>query len=221
MGLYDTVLSTNLSSYSYNLGIPEEFSYVAQAVALNEYRGKTLRSLPGSVGAFPLESIMDGMYSPVPIAGQTRIERGFLGSHSDIGGGFEQGDLSRVALSWMVDQARSAGVAMGNAPTTIVANPVLHDKSDNQYSPTGAPAADGEDRQVRHGNGSTTTQRAMIASSGMSWSDTGQFISYHPRTIDQDGDIIPRADFVTGTVDAQAYLNWLNANGYNINMTAQ
>jgi RHS repeat-associated protein len=221
MGLYDTVLSTNWSSYSYNLGIPEEFSYVAQAVALNEYRGKTLRALPGSVGAFPLESIMGGMYSPVPIAGQARIERGFIGSHSDIGGGFEQGDLSRVALSWMVDQARKAGLQMDNAPTTIIANPVLHDKSDNLLSPTGAPLADGEDRQVRYGNASTTTQRAMIAPSGMIWSDTGQFISYLPRTIDQDGDVIPLADFVTGTVDAQAYLNWLNANGYNINITVQ
>lgn len=55
----------------------------------------------------------------------------------------------------------------------------------------------------------------------MSWSDTGQFISYLPRTIDQNGDVIPRADFVTGTVDAQAYLNWLNANGYNISITVQ
>lgn len=61
----------------------------------------------------------------------------------------------------------------------------------------------------------------MIAPSGMIWSDTGQFISYLLRTIDQDGDAIPLADFVTGTVDAQAYLNWLNANGYNINITAQ
>ena len=221
IGLYDTVLSTNLSGYSYNLGIPEEFSYVAQAVALNEYRGKTLRSLPGSVGAFPLESIMDGMYSPLPTSGQTSIERGFLGSHSDIGGGFEQGALADVALVWMVDQATAAGVSMQAPPGTIIANPVLHDKSDNQYSPTGAPAADGEDRQVRYGSGSTTTQRAMIASSGMNWSDTGQFISYLPRTIDQNGDVIPRADFVTGTVDAQAYLNWLNANGYNINITVQ
>lgn len=221
MGLFDTVLSTNLSSYSYKLGIPEEFSYVAQAVALNEYRGKTLRSLPGSVGAFPLESIMGGMYSTNSAAGQTLIERGFIGSHSDIGGGFEQGDLSTIALSWMVDQARSAGATMSNAPTTIIANPVLHDKSDTLLSPTGAPLADGEDRQVRYGNASTTTQRAMIAPSGMSWLDTGQFISYLPRTIDQDGDVIPLADFVTGTVDAQAYLNWLNANGYNINITVQ
>lgn len=164
---------------------------------------------------------MGGMHSPQPTSGQTRIERGFLGSHSDIGGGFEQGDLSKVALSWMVDQARSAGVIMNNAPATITANPLLHDKSDNQYSPTGAPAPDGEDRHVRYRDGSTTTQRAMIPSTGMSWSDTGQFISYLPRTIDQNGDVIPRADFVTGAVDAQAYLNWLNANGYNISIAVQ
>ncbi len=221
MGLFDTVLSTNLSAYSYNLGIPEEFSYVAQAVALNEYRGKTLRSLPGSLGAFPLESIMDGTYGQPPTSGQVRIERGFLGSHSDIGGGFEQGGLSTIALNWMVDQARSAGVTMRNAPTTIIANPVLHDKSDNLYSPTGAPAADGEDRQIRYRDGLTTTQRAMIASSGMSWSDTGELIDYLPRAIDQDGDVVPHADFMTGTVKIQDYLDWLNKNHYNINITVQ
>jgi len=39
MGLFDTVLSTNWSGTSYNLGIPSQFGYVAQAVALNEHRG--------------------------------------------------------------------------------------------------------------------------------------------------------------------------------------
>lgn len=219
MGLFDTVLSTNLSGYSYNLGIPEEFSYVAQAVALNEYRGKTLRSLPGSVGAFPLESIMDGTYGQPPTSGQVRIERGFLGSHSDIGGGFEQRDLSTIALNWMVDQAGKAGLKMHAAPGVVIANPVLHDKSDNLYSPTGAPAANGEDRQIRYRDGSTTTQRAMVASSGMNWSDTGELIDYLPRVTDQDGNVVPRADFVTGTVKMQDYLNWLNKNNYNINMT--
>lgn len=218
MGLFDTVLSTNLSGYSYNLGIPEEFSYVAQAVALNEYRGKTLRSLPGSVGAFPLESIMDGTYGQPPTSGQVRIERGFLGSHSDIGGGFEQRDLSTIALNWMVDQAGKAGLKMHAAPGVVIANPVLHDKSDNLYSPTGAPAANGEDRQIRYRDGSTTTQRAMVASSGMNWSDTGELIDYLPRVTDQDGNVVPHADFVTGTVKMQDYLNWLNKNDYNINM---
>ncbi len=73
-----------------------------------------------SFGAFPLESIQG---RAVP-AGATRIERGFLGSHSDIGGGFEQGDLARVALVWMINQARNAGVQMDDDPLlgTIISN---------------------------------------------------------------------------------------------------
>jgi hypothetical protein len=222
MGLFDTVLSTNFSDSAYNLAIPDEFAYVAQAVALNEHRGKTLRQLPDSTGAFPLESIMG---DAVP-ASVTRIELGFIGAHADIGGGFgaDENQLSQVALAWMVEQAKVAGVAMGDSPLlhTIIANPVVHDKSDNQYAMTSHPVAPGvEDREVRYQDGTISTQMAMT-DTGMTWADTQQFISYLPADgpfIDGDVTRIPRADHVTGTVDMQAYLNWLNENGYNINMT--
>ncbi|NCT96034.1 MAG: DUF2235 domain-containing protein [Comamonadaceae bacterium] len=47
-------------------------------------------------------------------AARTRIERGFLGAHADIGGGFGENDsqLARAALVWMVEQAQVAGVTM-------------------------------------------------------------------------------------------------------------
>jgi hypothetical protein len=37
---------------------------------------------------------------------------------------------------------------------------------------------------------------------------------------DADGNItrIPRKDYVTGTVNMQGYLDWLNANDYKINL---
>ncbi len=222
MGLWDTVLSTNLSGYGYKLAIPDEFQYVAQAVALNEHRGKTLRTLPGSTGAFPLESIVGGT---IP-AGQTRIERGFIGAHADIGGGFgvNESQLAQVALVWMVNQATAAGVSMNASSGTIIANPVIHDKSDNQYAPSGRPLnGKPEDRQVRYLDGTVTTQTQMTGT-GMTWSDTGNFISYLPPGINGNGSITrtPRADFVTGTVDMQGYLNWLNANGYGLtNLTVQ
>jgi RHS repeat-associated protein len=224
MGLFDTVLSTNYSGTAYNLAIPAQFAYVAQAVALNEHRGNTTRQLLSSLGAFPLESIMGGA---LPSA-QTRIERGFLGSHADVGGGFgpNESQLSQVALAWMADQAKAAGIKMGDSPLlhTVIANPVLHDKSDNQYSTKGAPVAPGiEDRTVHYQNGKTSTQMAMTAT-GMTWSNTQKFISYLPASGPLDkGQIVrfPRGDFVTGTVDMRGYLDWLNRNGYNINMTVQ
>ena len=213
MGLWDTVLSTN-AGRTYNMAISNEFACVAQAVALNEYRGDVFHPY-GSRGAFPLESIMQGMYSPVPTPGQTRIELGFIGAHADIGGGFgaNESQLAQVALAWMVNQATAAGVQMGDAPSTIIASPVIHDKSDSIL--TGAPAPSAEDRTVRYRNGSTTTQRNMVLSSGMTYADTQQFINYVP------ANDLARKNFITGTVNMQAYLDWLNANGYYLNMTVQ
>jgi hypothetical protein len=254
MGLWDTVLSDNWAPYSYQLGIPDDFAYVAQAVALNEFRGHTHpfgRALPPydrhAWGSFPLESIMGG---PVP-ASQTRIERGFIGAHADIGGGFGPGEnqLAQVALVWMVNQAKAAGVAMTDDPKlhTIIANPVIHDKSDairfgspvsgtassgdanwNDWNPgysTGPSAGTGaEDRQVRYRDGagvitSTTTQRQMTGT-GMTFADT--------ENADPDKSIITydatrsRPDNVTGTVNMEKYLKWLNDNGYGLtNLTVQ
>ena len=192
MGLWDTVLSTHSGSYS--LGIPAEFKHVSQAIALNEYRG-----------LFPSESILGGV---VP-AGQTRNERGFLGSHSDIGGSFANGDLARVALVWMVDQAKMAGVSMTEPDRTIIANPVLHDKSSNLYAASGpAPTATSEDRRIRFGDGLVQRQRTA-AVDGMRYEDTVPFINYSSAP----------AGGVAGTVDMRAYLKWLDDHGYGVGMT--
>jgi len=228
---------------AYNLAIPPQFVYVSQAVALNEYRGHVLplgrANLfdPHSWGAFPLESIKNDANAPDD---PTRVEQGFIGAHADIGGGFKDNQLSKVALAWMIQQAEKAGVKMNDAPATIAANPVLHDKSDaiRFGSPTtGAPLpVDGpwndayafpspnmqegtgaEDRTVRYRDGSTTTQRKM-AIDGMTNADTDQFITYDPTR--------SRSDNVTGTVDMKKYLDWLNAygilnGGQKLNLTVQ
>jgi hypothetical protein len=220
MGLWDTVLSTN-SRRSYALGIPAQFAYVAQAVALNEYRSqpaatwnllsnrnfydRTRINLPGSRhwGGFPLESIGASFSRP----GQVRIERGFIGAHADIGGGYgaNENGLSTVALSWMVGQAQIAGVAMQQPRAVDMNNPVVHDQSnmirfgDPRTAPTafetegftngllGYPSYDTEDRVVQ-GAPSGTTQRNMgfgPAEAGgnrsMTNADTHRFITYNPR----------------------------------------
>lgn len=157
MGLWDTVLSTN-SGRDYRLGIPAQFQHVAHAVALNEYRrqpfgtselydngtyyNSTRTHLPGDRhwGGFPLQSIG----ASASTSGQVRLERGFIGAHADIGGGYaaNENGLSTVALSWMVAQARSALVNMNTASIRIdTSNPVIHDQSNmiRFGDPRGAP----------------------------------------------------------------------------------
>lgn len=240
MGLWDTVLSTNFSGRSYALGIPAQFAYVAQAVALNEHRSGNILSygqrspLPylQHWGGFPLESI--GANSNT--AGATRIELGFLGTHADIGGGYADNALSKVALAWMIEQATNAGVKMDEAPIAIQASVVLHDKSNNiqtgQPQDTCALCTDGEDRQV-NGAVSGDKQRNMgfgKDSNSMTYADTqnpeNKFITYQDRNTlaryteediskEVSSSLVGRIKTdVTGTVNVDAYVAWLKLNGY-------
>lgn len=196
MGLWDTVLSTHVGSYE--LGIVEAFTHVAHAVAVNEYRGHLI--------AFPLESIMG---TAIP-AHQTRIERGFLGAHSDIGGGFADGELQKVALNWMVEQAKAAEVSMRPLETElsqIASSTVLHDHSTNLLSDGPRPGS--EDRLIRYLDGSTVRQREADNLT-LNWSQTEEFITYrsNPNSIDS----------VAGEVDAASYLEWLEKNHYSVQL---
>jgi hypothetical protein len=80
----------------------------------------------------------------------------------------------------------------------------------------GAPGPYSEDRVIPYRDGSTTTQRNMAFSSGMTHADTQQFISYFqpddPRRMDF---------FQTGTVDMRGYLEWLNNNGYGLHLAVR
>ena len=239
MGLFDTVLSTNMSGTGYMLGIPDEFAHVAQAVALNEHRSDSLQEFgyrnpkPHSMhwGGFPLESIGGSSEEP----GRIRVERGFIGAHADIGGGYpdEEQGLSLVALNWMVEQARSAGVNMTAIDPIPAHEVVLHEQSNviqagdpqnvvpRETMQGDLPRIDyvfPEDRTV---NGATSgdRQRNMGFDNGsMTHADTRQFITWRARDIDELGTgsaLDPRAlDNVTGTVDMRQYVKWLCANDY-------
>jgi hypothetical protein len=242
MGLWDTVLSTNYSGISYQLGIPAQFKYVAQAVALNEFRSGNVPGygqrapLPYSQqwGGFPLESI--GASSSAP--GATRVELGFIGAHADIGGGFADNELSKVALAWMIGQASTAGVKMDQTPITMSSSAVLHDKSNNiqtgQPVETCALCTGGEDRTV-NGAVSGNTQRNMgfgKNSNSMAYADTqdpkNNFITYQDRSTlprynkDDLSDQIGRGFLdkiktsATGSVNVESYVAWLKLNGYSL-----
>ena len=118
-------------------------------------------------------------------------------------------------MSAFPDQAKTAGVTMSDVPSlhTIAANPVLHDKSSNLLSgaPDGGPTATSEDRDVRYADGTVVKER-QATSGTMTYADTVAgpvpFITYKGNPL--------AFDSISGTVDAKAYLQWLNAHGYNL-----
>lgn len=93
----------------------------------------------------------------------------------------------------------------------VIANPVLHDKSSNLLN--GAPTPFSEDRNVLYGDGSSVKQR-QDKSGGMTYADTVDYIIYKANPL--------TSDYISGTVNMKAYLEWLNRNGYNLdNITIQ
>jgi len=169
MGLFDTVphyflpqgtggpggLTDDLSELP--LGIPSGFDHVSQAIAVTEDRAD-----------FNAISIHQNASAN---SNGNRVERGFIGAHSDIGGGYGDGDLSDVALNWMAAQARQGGanVNITNADLRVVTNPILHSSLDifPFYN---------ADREVRYLDGSFTDQLGdELFINQPAWNEDGRF----------------------------------------------
>ncbi|MES9993849.1 MAG: DUF2235 domain-containing protein, partial [Candidatus Thiodiazotropha sp.] len=160
IGLFDTVphygyiQSNDLQQL--RLGIPTSADHAAHAVAANEHRAD-----------FAGVSIHD---SPTTANSDTRIERGFIGAHSDIGGGYAEGDLSDVAFMWMVQQAEHAGVDMDRAYISgidwdVVTNPIVHDSVN--VCPSWLHCFSGPDREFMYANGSNVVnQQSWLGAPG-------------------------------------------------------
>ena len=55
-----------------------------------------------------------------------------MGAHSDIGGGYSEGDLSDVSLMWIIAEAKKAGVKIDDGYLKAnqydsIENPIVHD----------------------------------------------------------------------------------------------
>ena len=208
MGLFDSVLST--ATGDFNTGISSsQIEYVAQAVAVNEHRA-----------LFPLLSIDDSAGGAGFTAG--RVEKGFIGAHSDIGGGYagsggDGGDLSDVALNWMAAQATAAGVNLeALKPDQLkVTNPILHDES--RVAPWVLPGFGGlsSDRTITYLDGSSAKMKEA-QTEGMTYtlSQQGQAAnSTDSKFIDYDEFF---AGNKVGTVNMTNYKEWLQSQGITI-----
>ncbi|MBF7683660.1 DUF2235 domain-containing protein [Acinetobacter sp. B5B] len=196
LGIWDTVPSLGLNiendikesnDLNASISVSDKFAYVAHAVAVNEHRASFMaRSIYTSTADAKAN---DTPYSKSNIDNkvknhqQVKIERGFMGAHSDIGGGYEEGDLNKVPLMWMIDQAKNIGVkfnenVINNKKYNHVMNPIVHDsvggvKAKVVLMPPG--------REFRwsgannDGNQINNNQHNTFAHLGLNWKDTLQF----------------------------------------------
>lgn len=204
MGLWDSVAQFGVNGGGngyWQLAIPPEAKNVFHAVALNEHRP-----------LFPGESIGRG------------IQRGFIGSHADVGGAYGTGDLSDVALNWIYDQAVASGLKMktwrevGQQAWGTVSNPVLHDKS--SLHPR---RPDDRDFCLRQNNeiwADICHEQRSAAPGGMTWRDSvkGSFIRQYPKSVmDADG-----SSRIVGEIDMKQYAAWLKLHyGTSIALSAR
>ena len=203
-GLWDTVPhlgALNGKEKNYDFSIPSMVRHAVHAVALNEHRGGATN--------FHVRSIWD---QPGGASSSNRIEKGFIGSHADIGGAYGAGDLSNVALMWMINQAQTQGVVF-EADTIsrngwdTVTNPIVHDKS--EYT-----AELGDlifSRDVIYGNGAnpTSIDQQKVAFDGKTVEETKTLIKYfkNPYACEK---------YHVGLVYMEAYLKWIASYGVSI-----
>jgi hypothetical protein len=199
-GLWDTVPHLgwfNEKEKNYDFSIPDEMKFAAHANALNEHRG--------FLANFDARSILKSADANEM---SNRIERGFLGAHSDIGGSYGTGDLSDTSLIWMIEQAAGNGLVFNKDIVTengwdVVAEPLLHDSRNNIWE---RPFY-GIDREVEYEDGSKVLQKGKKDVSGMTYKDTLQFISW--RDGGSDGETA-----IAGDINLPGYCIWLNKHAY-------
>ncbi|NYT83282.1 DUF2235 domain-containing protein [Alcaligenaceae bacterium] len=196
MGLFDTVAQFGLAgshNSQYDLTIAAAWDWVAHAVALNERRW-----------LFPVSSVASS-------AGANTVEAPFIGAHSDIGGGtlyddggqpLRHGDLSDVALNWMLWQARAATAdfRLSDPADREISSPILHD----ERSPVLRGIQDG-DRSVLAADGSKTHeyQDDHIRLGRRLRASAETLIARHD-------DWRSRESPEVGTVDLDGYAKWLH-----------
>ena len=108
LGVWDTVGSLGLpvfgsSTYEWNkhhdiFSSNETIEYGAQAVGIDEVRNQ-----------FRPQFLLQGMVE------KEAQQKWFIGSHSNVGGGYVDAGLSDIALSWMIEQAQTRGLKFDRA----------------------------------------------------------------------------------------------------------
>jgi uncharacterized protein (DUF2235 family) len=200
LGVWDTVphLGANHGDErQYDFSIPASVKLAVHAVALNEHRG--------GIADFDVESIHANAATSNT---GNRIERGFVGAHSDIGGGYAEGDLSDVALMWMIEQAKGQGVKFDAQKIVqggwdLVTNPVVHDSRIGKGFKEWL-WSDGGDREMVYVDDSRVGQEGAELHAGVTNTrQARETINYFKDGCGNDGTIV-------GMVDVKKYEAWVS-----------
>ena len=117
----------NTENFNMDLDVSgSDFNTIVHAAAANENRKQFARR-----SIYTGESQANNNNGIEQSSGKYRLEKSFLGAHSDIGGGYESGDLSNVALMWMIKQAQEKGNIKFKDYSQYkqINNPIVHDSS--------------------------------------------------------------------------------------------
>ena len=97
LGVFDTVVMTDVCQGVRIERLPHNVKYACHALSYNERRP-----------IFPISR-----FDP----GQPNVEEvWFLGSHTDIGGGYRKRGLANYSLRWMIEKANEHGLAVEESP---------------------------------------------------------------------------------------------------------
>jgi len=202
-GLWDTVPhygAFHQNEDEYDFGIPAAVKLAVHAVAVNEHRGG-----PADFDTWSIH------WSASTSNTSNRIEQGFIGAHSDVGGGYTQGDLSDVALMWMFEQAERQGVKFDNTKIeangwSVVSNPLIHDpRIGDGFTEFAWP--DKGDRDFNYLNGTSVPQQTALLHAGVLWTGASRNATLDfVKRCGTDGSVV-------GMVNMATYADWLKLAG--------
>ena len=120
----------NTENFNMDLDVSgSDFNTIVHAVAANENRKQFARR-----SIYTGESQANSNNGIEQSDSKYRLEKGFLGAHSDIGGGYKDGDLSDVTLVWMANEANKLYKSQStkteiklNTNNKRISNPIVHD----------------------------------------------------------------------------------------------
>ncbi|KAJ3383921.1 hypothetical protein HDU84_003280 [Entophlyctis sp. JEL0112] len=136
IGVFDTVEA---------LDVPKTYSSLVPSTALTEIEEAMGNIEPNNYHDLTIGTIVQHAYHAISIdekrgyfpptmfeavderklpKGFTREQKWFRGSHADVGGGWWEKGLSDIALDWMIDNARKAGLSIRN-----------HTEFDKEFNP--------------------------------------------------------------------------------------